>query len=196
MKALMDFYQKHGASKLLLMKPCKLTLRTGQEATLCYAMPKYKILFAIERPADLQAALMLGMAHTSEEVRQACANLQTGTYDIFRHMYLRQSFVNVYVTHSGAVVDCHRDFVRGGGHSEHSLFVKALHTQDYLDPLAQGPRSNQPAAAKPKPKAKWSARLKEMLQAPRHAAQQALMAEAAVPVRKRCWPTGALRVPA
>ena len=66
----------------------------------------------------------------------ACQHPQTGAYDFYRHIYLRQSFVAVYVTEQKAVIDCHRDFIAFGGWIEHSLFVQGLvEENDFLSPI-------------------------------------------------------------
>ena len=56
----------------------------------------------------------------------ACHHVEKKTYDIYRHIKLRQSFVAVFVTSAGRVIDQHRDWVTSGGYSEHSLFIDTL----------------------------------------------------------------------
>ena len=66
------------------------------------------------------------LAKTDAEVHAACANKETKTYDIYRHKFLRQTFVTIYVTHAKKVFDMHKHFVEGGGYTEHKLFVEGL----------------------------------------------------------------------
>ena len=49
----------------------------------------------------------------------ACQRVEKKTYDIFRHIRSRQSFVAVFVTSDGRAVDQRRDWVTTGGYSEH-----------------------------------------------------------------------------
>ena len=71
------------------------------------------------------------------------------TYDIFRHMYLRQTFCSIYVVEGGRTVDAHKDYVVGGGWSEHSLFIHSLVTDRPLaKAVPRGPRHSQPRAVR------------------------------------------------
>ena len=99
------------------------------------------------------------------DVEEACACPETGTYDIFRHIRLRQSFTTVFVAADGQVVDQHRNFVEGGGHSEHALFISNL-KEGRDQPPAKGPKSSQPCKAHPKGNPKRSEHLKAMLKPP------------------------------
>ena len=95
-------------------------------------------------------------------------NSKTGTYDIRRHRYLRQTFVTVWVCADGSVVDGHKHFVEAAGHSEHQLLVKALHFPKEF-PLANicfGPKNSRPRKFKLIRRCRMSDALREMLEAP------------------------------
>ena len=66
----------------------------------------------------------------------ACQHVEKKTYDIFRHVRLRQSFVAIFVTSAGRAVDQHRDWVTTGGYSEHSLFIDALVNKQHVADLS------------------------------------------------------------
>ncbi|CAE7620467.1 unnamed protein product [Symbiodinium sp. KB8] len=101
------------------------------------------------------------------QVRTACSHEKTGTYDVFRHMYLRQTFTAVFVTEQGSVVDTHVDYVRCGGYTEHSLFVGGLVSKDGLTPVPQGPEHSRPSKKRRTgSKAKRSEATKRMLAPP------------------------------
>lgn len=90
------------------------------------------------------------------------------TYDLYRHIYLRQSFVTIWVTEEKRCIDCHRDFISGGGFTEPSLFVAGLlQDKDFLSPICAGPVHFR-ARKKPKRKAKpkRSERTRAMLAPP------------------------------
>ena len=82
-----------------------------------------------------------------------------------RHMFLRRTYSTVYVTTDKAFLDMHADYVAGGGHSEHALFVKSLQTKDGHRQVQCGPVNPRPNKKKPKAKAKQSQRLRNMLKA-------------------------------
>ena len=115
----------------------------------------------------MQAALALALATQESDVHHACASKETGSYDLNRHMYLRRSFVSVYLTAEKEAVDGHKHYVEAAGFSEHQLFVQAIMRNDDAKPLPRGPKNSRPAEKKrPKQKAKRSEALKRMLAAP------------------------------
>ena len=85
----------------------------------------------------------LAQANSLQDVENACANTETGCYDVFHHMFLRNSYTFVYVTKDGMVRDTHRHYVQGGGHSEHSIFIKAVHTKNFTVKLPSGPSNSR-----------------------------------------------------
>lgn len=75
----------------------------------------------------------------------ACHHAEKKTYDIYRHIKLRQSFVAVFVTSAGRVIDQHRDWVTSGGYSEHSLFIDTLvNDKAAMKAIPRGPKHSQP----------------------------------------------------
>ena len=75
----------------------------------------------------------------------ACQHVEKKTYDMFRHVKLRQSYVPVFVTSGGRVIDQHRDWVTNGGYSEHSLFIDALvNHKAAMKAIPRGPKHSQP----------------------------------------------------
>ena len=116
---------------------------------------------------SMKAMLKLGQAETRDGIRNARADLDEGTYDIFCHIYLRNSYTFVYVTKEKTFRDVHRHYVQGGGHSEHSVFIKAVHSQNFVQKLPGGPANSRWENRKrAKAKAKASTELKEMLRPP------------------------------
>ena len=59
-------------------------------------------------------------------------------------MFLRGTYSTVYVTTDRDVLDMHADYVAGGGHSEHALFVKSLQTKDGHRQVRCGPVNSRP----------------------------------------------------
>ena len=165
LEKMLKHYRQHGARGTFLVSNCHKRLADGFEARVLYAIPKYNLDFVASKPDDIAAALKLGLASSVPEVADACACPETGAYDIFRHIYLRQSFTTVFVAADGQVVDEHRNFVEGGGHTEHALFIANLKGHKEQPP-ATGPKSSQPHKAQPKGKPKRSERLKAMLKPP------------------------------
>ena len=166
---LLAHYRVEGPKHTFLTRSCHLLLPTGERARRVYVMPKYELTWSVYRAVDMEAALDLAVADDELQVRAACANKRTGTYDIFRHIYLRQNFVSIYVTGGDKAVDGHKHFVEGGGFSEHSLFISGLvdkEAKDGLDPIAQGPKNSRPAAKRHPFKPKLSEALRSMLGAP------------------------------
>ena len=124
-------------------------------------MPKYSLRLTSEKPADMQSSLELALSTTTAEVWKAAAHPDTRAYDPFRHVHLRQTYVTLYViplrAESHIILDSHKDFISGGGHSEHTTFLQAV-LLDKAQPIARGPKHSQPTSKKPKAKAKRSAR--------------------------------------
>eukprot|EP00959_Pyramimonas_sp_CCMP1952_P155000 3242869-Pyramimonas_sp.AAC.1 len=61
----------------------------------------------------MEATLRLAQAETASDVRNACADLEEGTYDIFWCKFLRNSYTYVYVTKEGTYRGVHRHYVQG-----------------------------------------------------------------------------------
>ena len=112
--AILSHYQKHGAGSTFIKHPTSIKLSTGHTARWVYVMPKYQLKFATERAGDMERALNLALAQTEDDVRRAASNKHTGTYDIFTHRYLRQTFVSVFFTADGYVLDEHKHFQEAG----------------------------------------------------------------------------------
>ena len=143
-------YQQHGAEGSFITQNVRILLPNGEMSKRVYIMPKYSMDRVSQSQADMQAALRLATAQTATDVERSCANLATGTYDFKRHMHLRQNYVTVFLTSDGSVLDMHKDFMKGGGFSEHSIFFDRLvHFRgDFLDSFCQGPRNNRPQIGK------------------------------------------------
>ena len=149
---ILGHYKEAGPTGTFLASTCEHMVEPAGLCKLVYIMPKYKLNLCEERPADLISALKLSLATTVQEVELACQNPTTGCYDIWRHMYLRQTFTAVFVSGGRGVFDQHRDFVLGGGYSEHSLFIWGLvDAEKSMSKLPRGPQHSQPK--KPKQKA-------------------------------------------
>ncbi len=58
--------------------------------------------------------LALGLATSVADVMHAASH--NGFYSVWRHMYLRRTFVTVYLTSEGRAVDCHKHYVRMWGY--------------------------------------------------------------------------------
>ena len=166
--ALLKYYREHGAEKTFLLTPCSKVLSNGETAELLYVLPKYQMRFAEERLHDMAAVQRLGVAMSPGAVQAACVDPVRRTYSLQRHIYLRLTFVTVYVTVGGNIVDTHKHCIEGGGHSEHCEFIRALRAPDgFIQPVARGPKNSRPRKGKrPKAKAKLSARTRAMLAAP------------------------------
>ena len=87
--------------------------------------------------------------------------------DFKRHMYLRQTFVCVYVCGS-ACVDTHKHFIEGGGWTEHSVFVGLLKQgKEKIAKIPKGPKNSQLGnKQKTQPQPKTSDEFKDMMGAP------------------------------
>ena len=84
----------------------------------------------------------------------------------YRHCYLRQSFVTLWVCAGRKVVDGHRHYQTGAGWTEHSVFIaETIDAKGFLTPIPQGPHSKTDKK-KAGRKCKRSARTKAMLAAP------------------------------
>ena len=125
-----------------------------------------------ERREDLESMMSLGLARQPVEVAASALSRRTGTYDVNRHMYLRHTFVAVYCTDDGQVVDGHKHWIEAGGQSEHSWFVTGVHHPNAFSfaSAAKGPVSGRPGKKHPAPKPTRSAKLIKMLGPPLHSA--------------------------
>ncbi len=111
--------------------------------------------------------LQLSLATSEDQVRRAMEHPQTGAYDVCRRERLRQRYVSVYLSEDEKWLDSHRDFITGGGYTEHTVFFSQLmDPRGYLRPLPAGPQNSQPKKKKVKAKPKRSARTKAMLEPP------------------------------
>ena len=143
---LLQHLRSQGQEQTYLCRDCDVKLSTGARAVRVYILPKYTLRFAFERQGDMQSTLALAMASTSASVKVACLHERTRTYDIFRHMYLRRTFVSVYVLDDGSVVDVHKNFVEGAGQSEHGWLVSGLEPSNpfRIGQAAAGPVNSRP----------------------------------------------------
>ena len=126
---ILKHYQEFGRSKTYWSQPTNQILATGERAQWVYVMPKYKLGRVTEDIFDMQCMMRLAHATTRKDVHDACANAKTGTYDVQRHMELRNKYVILYVTDTNIIRDTHRHYIQGGGFSEHSLFIERLWTK-------------------------------------------------------------------
>ena len=125
----------------------------------------------------MAAAMKLALATTREEIRQACLSRRSGTYDVYRHMYLRYNFVTIYVLSDGRTLDAHKHFGEQGGQTEHSKFIYGIEHPPYFEDMEQfahGPANSRPRAKKAHPKAhpKRSVALRKKLGPPLHESAQ------------------------
>lgn len=142
-KDLVDWHNVHGPEKLFVRKGCDKVLSTGQTAQEVFIFPKYSLHLAEKRKDDMLVFLSLALATTKADVRGACANATTKIYDFKRHIFLRQTFVSVYVCTDGSCVDTHKHFIEGGGWTEHSLFVRLLKQgKAKVAKLPKGPKNS------------------------------------------------------
>jgi hypothetical protein len=159
-KAIRGYFLEHGAAGTFLESACNLKLADGSTATKVYVMPKYTLRFASERGEDMQAMMDLALSVDTKSIAAALADKESGVYSYARHMYLRRTFVSVYITTEGMAVDAHKHFIEACGHTEHTWFFSRLQSDDLLLPIALGPRNSrapvQGTTVKPKPKAKTS----------------------------------------
>ena len=164
---LLAHYRAHGPEGTYLFKRVARALGDGTFSTCVYVMPKYSLDYAISKPANMLSALASAVAEHPREVELACANRDTGGYDLFRHMYLRRTFVLVYGREDGTVVDGHKHFMEHGGHSEHQLFAQQLLTKDKeaTAPVPKGPATQRKRKARVV-QMKWSEALKAMMKPP------------------------------
>ena len=172
---LLAHYQDNGQEQTYLSQECDLILGNWDRAVKVYVLPKYTMRYAWERTHHMQCAMALSVATTAAEVKQAAVSPRTGTYDLTRHMYLRHTFVTVYVLEDGTAVDLHKHFVEAAGQSEHSIFIGGLQPNTNFKLLKQalGPKNSQPGQKKHRVgKPKRSAALQKMLAPPLHEASQ------------------------
>ena len=109
-------------------------------------------------------AVKLGVAETIDQVRVACAHPETGCYDVFRHIRLREQCTTLYITDRDVVIDGHKHYQQGGGYTEHSIFPRqVIDSNGFLQEIPQGPKSKQKKMPR---KMKRSARTKAMLAPP------------------------------
>eukprot|EP00434_Breviolum_minutum_P027307 symbB.v1.2.024146.t1/scaffold2264.1/size174359/1 len=102
-----------------------------------------------------------------DHYKVACHHVEKKTYDIYWHIKLRQSFVAVFVTSVGRVIDQHRDWVTSGGYSERSLFIDTLvNDKAAMKAIPRGPKHSQPKRKVKKVQQKRSEATKRMLSAP------------------------------
>ena len=78
----MSTFRKHGPTGTFMASVCKKPLDDGSVARLCYAFPKFQLTHAVEKKADMLAALQLGLAMCPQEVRNSAASPQTGWLDV------------------------------------------------------------------------------------------------------------------
>jgi len=165
---ILDHYRSHGAAQTFLSQTCRHVLADNRLAVKVYVMPKYSLRFAMSKKVDMKAMLALALSSTVEDVERACAHPETRTYHLYRHMYLRRTFVSVYVLDGGEVVDMHKHWNEAGGQSEHTHFVKGLQPASSfsLSSGALGPKSSRPQPKKHPVAPKRSAALKSKLGPP------------------------------
>jgi hypothetical protein len=106
----------------------------------------------------------LGLQNSVEDVRRAAT--QSDEYSFRKHMFLRRTFVTIYLTDSGKAVDCHKHYIEACGHSEHAWFIETLQKPDGLANITSGPKNSKPQPKKPKAKSKRSEALSAMLRSP------------------------------
>jgi hypothetical protein len=157
-------YRKEGAERTFIVVECDRILSTGQRAIKLYVMPKYQLKYAVDKRDDMNAMVALGLQNSVEDVRRAAT--QSDEYSFWKHMFLRRTFVTIYLTDSGKAVDCHKHYIEACGHSEHAWFIETLQKPDGLANIASGPKNSKPQPKKPKAKSKRSEALSAMLRSP------------------------------
>ena len=169
----MQHFHRCGPRGTYLGTSCSKKLRSGEVAKLCYVLPKFQLRFAEERPADMAACVRLALAETPSQVQEACFHPSTGTYDLMRHIYLRQSFATVWVTEQKHCIDCHKDYMTLGA-SRSTPFLFLAWCRREISFLPSGPvHSRARRQPKRKAKPKRSERTKAML-GPPQAQQQSV----------------------
>ena len=189
--ALVTYFNEHCREgntneNMFLERECDKLLPTAHKAVKCFVFPKYQLRFAVERPDDMQSAMNLALATTSAEVKAAAVHKVNNVYDLNRHSYLRRTFVTVFVTTDGSVLDGHKHFIEAAGQSEHAIFVKGFVDEQKfnLKGIKMGPKNSMPGYKPPSAKGKHhSERLKKMLGPPEHEEALGDMGAAAEPLR-------------
>jgi len=173
---LLTHWRQHGREQTYIVRDCSVPLSTGDVAVRAYVMPKYKLRFATERHTDMADVMKLALATTPQEIRLACLSRKSGTYDLYRHQYLRYTFVTIYVLPNGRTLDAHKNFGEQGGQTEHSKFIYGVENPEFFntEPFALGPANSRPRAKKwhPKPQPKRSVALRKKLGPPLHESPQ------------------------
>ena len=144
-------YHERGQDGTYLERACHYVLATAEVAKKIYVMPKYCLEWATEKAGDMHAALLLGLAETKDDVRNACRDRDTKLYNPQRHKWLRQNFVNIYVTAAGNVVETSTHAVKGAGFTEHILFIEGLQKKDWAEPMPKGPADRTKSASSSNP---------------------------------------------
>lgn len=78
LEALCKHYHRHGSTATFMASVCKKPLDDGSTARLCYCFPKYQLSHALEKKAEMLAALQLGLSTCPDDVRHAAASPKTG----------------------------------------------------------------------------------------------------------------------
>ena len=159
-------YRQCGAEKTFMTKPAHKILATGEKSVRVYVMPKNKLDYVVEKPADMQSMLALALAENQAEVENACADLDTGTYHFQRHTYLRRTLVSIFLTTEGKAVDEHKHYVDAAGFSEPCPLFTALWKNNYLAESNKGPKSSRADQIKHVKHIKLSEGANHMLSAP------------------------------
>ena len=89
-------------------------------------LPKYRIAWATDRAADMQAMLGLATADCMRDTVTVMYPGGGGIYDWQRHQYLRQCFTAVFVTLQNRVYDTHYDVMRFVGNPEWTYWLRSL----------------------------------------------------------------------
>ena len=79
----------HGREQTYLVRDCHIMLSIGDVAVRAYVMPKYKLHWAHERKRDMERAMMLALAVTEADIKNACLCPERQTYHVYQHMYIR-----------------------------------------------------------------------------------------------------------
>ena len=106
-----------------MYQECDVSIGHNCRAVSVYVMPKYTLRYSKERREDMQCMMELALSKSSEDVTRAAMSLRTRTYDLNRHMYVRRTFVSVYVLENGRVVDMDKHWMEAAGQSEHAWFI-------------------------------------------------------------------------
>ena len=162
-------YNKHGADATFIEEGVSKQVIVNRKSVMVvkvYAFPKYRLKVGGDEE-NLKNLIVLTLGSLQEKQDA----LGHPPYSWTKHRKMRQRNTVVLVTDGALIIDTHEDYIKGGGQTEHSLFVGHLEGMVNLNPPRLGPkrqakrqrgwrRSGRSAAAKakirtPSPQVLW-----------------------------------------